>query len=231
MRTRAIVFILPVFFLVEARGQTPDPELLAAINGIKAIDNHSHPPKLVAPGEKDDDFDALPCDPLEPSMPTTVTRPENPQYLAAWQELYHYPYHDMNSEHVKELLEAKQRIVREQGDNFPNWVLDRLGIESELANRVAMGRGLRPPRFRWVPFDDALMLPLKNSDLAAESPDRKFFFERESGLLRRYMQDVGVKVFPSSLDAYVTQVVSPVLEKQKREGAVAIKFEAAYLRS
>src|SRR5215469_12458990 len=117
MRTRAIVFTLSVFFLVEARGQTPDPELLAAINGIKAIDNHSHPPKLVAPGEKDDDFDALPCDPLEPSMPTTVSRPENPQYLAAWKALYGYPYAEMGREHIGELLEAKQKILREQGDN------------------------------------------------------------------------------------------------------------------
>src|SRR6266700_3953122 len=59
--------------------QSSDPQLLAAINKIKAIDNHSHPPRLVSPGEKDDDFDALPCDPLEPSDPTTINRPENPQ--------------------------------------------------------------------------------------------------------------------------------------------------------
>jgi hypothetical protein len=26
-----------------------------------------------------------------------------------------------------------------------------------FANRVVMGRGLTPPRFRWVPYDDALM--------------------------------------------------------------------------
>jgi len=231
MLTRTVGALLLFVTSLLGRAQTPDPQLLAEINQIKAIDNHSHPPKLVGEKEKDDDFDALPCDPLEPSMPTTISRPENPQYLAAWKELYGYPHADMEREHVGELLQAKQKVMREQGDNFPNWVLDQLGIESELANRVAMGRGLRPPRFRWVPFDDALMLPLKNSDLAAESPDRKFFFERESGLLRRYMQDVGVKSFPSNLDAYVTQVVSPVLEKQKREGAVAIKFEAAYLRS
>jgi hypothetical protein len=231
MRTRAIVFILTAFFWVQARGQTPDPELLAAINRIKAIDNHSHPPKLVAPGEKDDDFDALPCDPLEPSMPTTVTRPENPQYLTAWQELYQYPYHDMSPGHVKELLEAKQKIVREQGDNFPNWVLDRLGIESELANRVAMGRGLQPPRFRWVPFDDALMLPLKTTSLAVATPDRKFFYSRENKLLKRYLEDLHLSSFPSTLEEYVSKVVTSTLELQKKNGAVAIKFEAAYLRS
>ncbi len=68
----ALVFLFPAVML---RAQTADPQLLAEINKIKAIDNHSHPPKLVAAGEKDDDFDALPCDPLEPSDPTTISRP------------------------------------------------------------------------------------------------------------------------------------------------------------
>jgi hypothetical protein len=68
------------------RAQTPviDPALMTEIRRIRAIDNHSHPPKLVGPGEKDDEFDALPCDPLEPTASSLTTRPENPQYLAAW---------------------------------------------------------------------------------------------------------------------------------------------------
>src|SRR5262249_53921124 len=187
-----VVAIILSFLANAARAQTADPDLMAAINKIKAIDNHSHPPKVVGPGEKDDDFDILPCDPLEPSEPTTISRPENPQYLAAWKALYNYPYNDMSPEHVRELLATKQKIMREQGDNFPNWVLDQLGIEIELANRVAMGRGLKPPRFRWVPFDDALMLPLNNSSVANETPDRKFFYSREEMLLRRYLKDLNL---------------------------------------
>ena len=217
--------------LTVARAQNADPQLLAEIQKIKAIDNHSHPPKLVSAGEKDDDFDALPCDPLEPSVPTTPSRPENPQYLAAWKALYNYPYNDASPGHVKELLQARQKVMQEQGENYPNWVLDQLGIESELANRVAMGRGLQPPRFQWVPFDDALMFPLKNSDLASETPDRKFFFSRETTLLRRYLADLNLQGFPPTLADYISKVVVPTLELQKKNGAVAIKFEAAYLRS
>jgi len=92
------------------RAQNPDPQLLAAINKIKAIDNHSHPPKLVVPGEKDDDYDALPCDPLEPSDPTTISRPENPQFLAAWKALYGYRYNDRSPDHVRELLDRKSVV-------------------------------------------------------------------------------------------------------------------------
>lgn len=229
-KTIAVAFAALVV-AVTLRAQTADPQLLAEINKIKAIDNHSHPPKLTGPGEKDDEFDALPCDPLEPNDPTTITRPDNPQYLTAWKALYDYPYSDRSPEHIKELLGAKQKIMKEQGDNYPNWVLDQLGIETELANRIALGRGLQPPHFRWVPFDDALMYPLKTSTLASETPDRKFFFQRENMLLRRYMKEIGVESLPATLEDYTTKVITPVLELQKKNGAVAIKFEAAYLRS
>lgn len=231
MPKKAILALLLVSLLGAARAQNADPQLLAEINRIPAIDNHSHPPKLVGPGEKDDDYDALPCDPLEPSDPTTIGRPENPQFLAAWKALYGYRYDDMRPEHVRELLAAKQRMKAQQGVNYSNWVLDQLGIEIELANRVALGRGLKPPRFRWVPFDDALMLPLNNASVANETPDRKFFYSREEMLLGRYRKSVGLDALPPALAEYVAKVVTPVLEQQKQQGAVAVKFEAAYLRT
>ena len=227
------IFLTAVLLVLAGatQAQTPDPQILAEIQQIKAIDNHSHPPKLVSPGEKDDDYDALPCDPLEPSVPTTTSRPENPQYVEAWKALYNYPYNDAAPEHVKELLQARSKVMQQQGNNFPDWVLDQLGIETELANRVAMGRGLQPPHFRWVPFDDALMYPLKNSGLQTESPDRRFFFSRETNLLRRYMQQITVDALPHTLEEYTAKVITPTLALQKKNGAVAIKFEAAYLRS
>ena len=226
-----VIAIILAVLATAGWAQTADPDLLAAINKIKAIDNHSHPPKLVAPGEKDDDFDALPCDPLEPSDPTTIGRPENPQFLAAWKALYGYRYNDMNAEHVRELLEKKKEVRQREGDNFPNWVLDQLGIETEFANRIALGRGLKPPRFRWVPFDDALLLPLNNTNVANETPDRKFFYSREEMLLKRYLKDLNLTALPATLQEYTSKVVTPTLEAQKRNAAVAIKFEAAYLRS
>lgn len=233
MQTARHLFIvlLPFFLIPILQAQTADPQLLGEINKIKAIDNHSHTPKLVSPGEKDDEFDALPCDPLEPNDPTTISRPENPQYLAAWKALYGYPYNDRSPEHLRVLLEAKKKVRQQQGDNFPNWVLDQLGIQTEFSNRIAMGRGLQPPRFRWVPFDDALLLPLNNSSIANESPDRKFFYSREEMLLQRYLKDQNLSSVPATLQEYTAKVITPTLESQKKNGAVAIKFEAAYLRT
>jgi uncharacterized protein len=213
------------------RAQAPDPALMSEIRKIRAIDNHSHPPRVTADGEMDDEYDALPCDPLEPTAPNLMTRSENPQYLAAWKTLWGYDYNDRSDAHVKELLAAKKKIRDEQGDHYPAWVLDKLGIDIEFANRVAMGRGLDVQHYRWVPFDDALLFPLRNEALAAETPDRKFFFGREDMLLARYRRELGVSANPATLAEYESRVVTPELERQKNEGAVAIKFEAAYLRS
>jgi uncharacterized protein len=208
----------------------PDPSLLSEINQIKAVDNHTHVSKLVAPGEKDDDYDALPCSGyLEPSDDPAMARPLNPLFLEAWQKLYGYEYNDRSPEHVRELLRMKQRVATEQGDNFPVWVLDQLGIEYMLANRVAMGRGLTAKRFLWVAFDDALMLPFE-AQAMADTPDRKFFYRREAMLQSRYRTDSQVEALPASLDEYVEKVIVPTLVRQKTAGAVAVKFEAAYLR-
>jgi predicted TIM-barrel fold metal-dependent hydrolase len=216
---------------VHAQSPVADPALMAEIRQIRAIDNHSHPPKLVAPGEKDDEFDALPCDPLEPTAAGLTTRPENPQYLVAWKDLWGYTYDDRTPAHVQSVIAAKARARTAHGDAYPAWVLGRIGIDIELSNRVAMGRGLNDAHHRWVPFDDALIFPLDNSPLAAQTPDRKFFFSREDMLRGRYLNAAGITELPATLAEYSSRVVTPTLEAQKRQGAIAIKFEAAYLRS
>ena len=208
---------------------TADPELLAAIEKIKAVDNHTHVSKVVAAGEQDRDFDALPCDIIEGGADTLMARPENPQFLEAWKRLYGYKYDDREPAHVKELIAAREKVMREQGDHFPAWVLDRLNIQYMFANRVAMGRGLEAPRFRWVPFDDALMSPL-NPDSVADTPDKKVFYGQETKILKTYMAQAGVTEIPATLDDYIERVIKPTLTAQKKAGAPAIKFEAAYLR-
>lgn len=208
---------------------TADPDLLAAIEKIKAVDNHTHVGKVVAAGEQDRDFDALPCDIIEAGADTLMARPENPQFLEAWKILYGYKYNDHDPVHVKELIAAREKVMREQGDHFPAWVLDQLNIQYLFGNRVAMGRGLDAPRFRWVPFDDALMSPL-NADSVADTPDKKVFYGQEAKILKTYMAQAGVTAMPASLDDFIEKVVKPTLAAQKKAGAPAIKFEAAYLR-
>src|SRR5205823_1443183 len=140
-----------------------DRDLLNEIYKIKAIDNHAHPVKYVAEGEKpDDEFDALPLDAIVAFPLPVRLSPNNPEFIRAWHDLYRYSHNDMTAAHVRELMDAKQAAVKQRGDGTPAWILDQLNIETMLANRVAMGRGLTAPRFRWVAFDDALIFPLSN---------------------------------------------------------------------
>jgi predicted TIM-barrel fold metal-dependent hydrolase len=227
---KACLFLICCIMVAGAFAQVaPDPSLLAEIEKIKAVDNHTHIAKVVGEGESDRDFDALPCDIIEGGAQTLAARADYPQFIEAWRALYGYRYSDRTREHVKELIAAREKVMREQGDNFPAWVLDRLNIEYLFANRVAMGRGLPAPRFRWVPFDDALMVPLAPDPLA-DNPDKKVFYGQEAKLLKTYLSEARLSALPDSLDEYVTKLIIPTLQAQKKAEAPAIKFEAAYLR-
>lgn len=209
-----------------------DPQLSAEIAKIKAIDNHAHPVRPVFDGkDKDTEFDALPVDVMEPYTEPVRTREGSPLGIEAWRQLFGYRYNDRAPEHIAELQQRKKQLLQEKGDGYANWVLDQLGIETMLANRVAMGHGLAAPRFLWVPFEDALLFPLNNASLASRNSDRKTFFNDEDRLLKRYLKDSGLAQVPATLDEYLAKVVTATLERQKRAGAVAVKYEAAYLRS
>ena len=93
-----------------------------------------------------------------------------------------------------------------------------------------MGPGLSPPRFRWVSYVDALMLPLSTKAEAATTPDRGKLYPLEEKLLRRYLTDLNVARLPPTLDGYLRTVVTPTLERQRKAGCIAVKFEAGYLR-
>ncbi len=212
-----------------ANAQSPvDSQLSAFIERIRAVDNHTHV-NTVAPD--DSDSDALPLDVLPPFDLPARLRPDDMVWLAAYRALYGYPHADLTEEHLADLRTARQRVATEQGERFPEWALDRIGTEVMLANRVAMGPGLAAPRFRWVSFVDALLLPLSTGAEAATSPDHAKLYPLEDKLLHRYLADLGIKSLPATLEAYLNTVVMPTLERQKKAGCVAVKFEAAYLRS
>ena len=121
----------------------------------------------------DREFDALPVSSLEPQSDPVAFRPDFPLLGAAWKSLYGFAVQPpLDAEGLKQLNEARKTVETQQGERFPAWVLDHAGIATMLANRVAMGKGVEPPRFRWVPYADALLFPLDNSDMAAVSPDR-----------------------------------------------------------
>ncbi len=226
-RTALVTGWLLTAAVAGAAAQTPiDSALFAYVRGLRAIDNHAHPVST-APGDRD--FDALPIDGFPPFAFPLRLSADNPELVEAWRDLYGYRYTDRSESHLAELKALKSKVKAEQGDNYPAWVLDRLGIGVQLANRMALGRGVTSSRFRWVSFVDPLLFPLDTKALQT-TPDRADLFPKTEKNLRRYLGDLGVKSLPATFGAYLSRVVTPTLERMAAGGAVAVKFEAAYLR-
>jgi len=197
--------------------------LLPQISRIKLFGHHAHP---AFPDDADVDIAPPP-----PGQTPMRLRDENPETSAAARALFAFPFADMKGAHGKWLVDKKAALKREYaGTKYFDEMLDRIGIETSLANRVAMADYLNPARFRWVFFVDCLMFPFDNSALAARNGDEAVYMPLQTKLLRKYLQEAGVQPLPATFDAYLA-FVSRSLEANRKRGCVAVKFEAAYFRS
>jgi predicted TIM-barrel fold metal-dependent hydrolase len=184
-----------------------DPQLAAEIAAIKAIDHHAHPVRPAAAGEEPDhDYDALPVEMLEPASDPVRLRPDSSAFS-----------------------QARRVFDRGKGPINPSAALDAAGIDQMIANRVSMGPGLPRDRFLWAAYADALMYPFDTGPLARDS-DHQAFFALEGKLLKRYYAESAIDSRPRTLGDYMDKVVRATLERHKQRGAIAEKFEMAYLR-
>jgi hypothetical protein len=233
--------LLLLFFVAVASASAQslpgtDAKIAADVAAIPAIDNHAHPPLPLPVGpapsvNPDRNFDALPVDAMEPQTDPVGWRAVNPQLHAAWLALWGLDLKvPLDSAGLERLKAARVAVQKREGANYDTWLLTKAGVSVQLANRVSMGPGVGEPHFRWVPYDDALLYPFSTVGLARENPDKGLFFPLEDKLRTQYLRDSGLSELPKTLDGYVKQVVLPTLARQRAGGAVAIKFELAYLR-
>jgi hypothetical protein len=196
--------------------------LLPQIEKIPIVDMHAHP------GYWDDpDVDAMAVtttdlDPLR-------TRTTNPEWLAAFKDLYGYPYSDFSPEHLRWLDQKDDELRKQWGKEYLSKMLDRVGIRVSVANRVAMDYLENNPRFRFVFFVDPFMFPFNNQRLMI-NPDRAVYFPIQEKALHRYLSQAGLQGLPADLAGYEA-CIRRVLELDKQQNGVAIKFEAPYFRS
>jgi hypothetical protein len=196
--------------------------LLAQIEKIPIVDMHAHPGYW---DDSDVDAMAVTVTDLDPFR----TRATNPEWAAAAKALFGYPYSDLSPEHVAWLDKKDDELRKEWGKDYFSKILDLVGIQVGVANRVAMDYLAGNPRFRWVVFVDPFMFPFNNHDLAI-NPDRAVYFPIQEKALHRYMAQAGASQLPADLAGYEA-LIGRVLEQDKQQGAVAIKFEAPYFRS
>jgi uncharacterized protein len=197
--------------------------LLAQIERIPIYDNHAHP------GFADDsDVDAM-ASPLEESNMLRV-RDDNPEFVAAAKSLFGYPYDDFKPEHAKWLADKKKAAEKSGESSYFDGILDKLNIQTCLANRAMMAPYLDAKRFHWVFFVDSFFYPFDNRDQTASTPDNGVYIPLQEKMLARYKKQEGVEGLPAELAAYEDFIHRTLVENQKR-GGVAMKFEAAYFRT
>lgn len=183
--------------------------LLPRIARIKIFDHHAHPGLA---GDQEVDPAPVP----EGAMPPRLSL-ENPDWAAATRALFG--------------VTSKARLkTLNPGPKYFDAILDRLGIETSVANRISMSADLDPARFKWVFYIDPVLFPFDNRGLAERNPDQAAFMPNQTKLLQRFQQQAGLTSAPPGLAGYLT-FVSRVLEDHQRRGAVAAKFEIAYFRS
>jgi len=197
--------------------------VLPQIEAIKLFDHHAHP---AFPDDADVDIAPPP-----PGSSPLRLRDDNPETSAAARALFGFPFADMKGAHARWLVDRKAALKQQHaGAAYFNMILDRLGIEMSMANRVAMAPYLDPARFKWVFFVDCFLFPFDNSALAARNSDEAVYMPLQTKLRQQYAQQVGVQGLPGSLADYLA-FVSRSLEANQKRGGVAVKFEASYFRS
>lgn len=197
--------------------------LLPQIEAIRAFDNHGHP------GNADDkEVDAMTI-PSDSAAPLRL-RDENTEILDAVKFLFHYPYADFSPEHQRWLADQKAAAKAKLGTGYFSHILDQVGIETAVANRVSMPPYLDRARFRWVFFVDDFLFPFDTSQLEARNPDQKLNLPLERKLLDRDLQQDKRESIPADFGAYLKFITS-VVEAKKAAGGAGMKFEIAYYRS
>lgn len=198
-------------------------DLLGKINAIPLYDNHAHP------GFADDsDVDAMAAPPDESDV--FRLRADNPEFVTAAKSLFGYPYDDFKPEHAKWLADRK-RAAKTSGDSsYFDGILDKLNVETCLANRAFMAPYLDAKRFHWVFFGDSFFYPFDNRDQTASTPDMGVYIPLQEKMLARYKKQMNLNELPADLAGYEGFVRNTMSDNQKR-GGVAIKYEAAYFRT
>src|SRR5271154_4627424 len=190
--------------------------LLKAVEKIPIFDNHGHP------GFADDsDVDAMA---VPPGSTPLRLRSDNSELIAASKDLLGYPYNDATPEHLQWLTKKKAELRQQQtGYAYFDGILDRLNVQTAVANRARMAAYLDPKRFRWVFFVDSVLFPFNNQSFISRNGDLAVYLPLQEKKLHYELAQGGLISLPANLDDYL-RFVTQLLQDNQRAGGVAVKF-------
>lgn len=194
--------------------------IAAALAGTKAVDNHTH---LV---------ERRPFLPeLEDQVPVLLW-PGNPGNVEVLKSRFGI---DWDPQLAKELdqkgRERRENLVREAGGESAYWSqhLDLAGVEVALVNQE-WPLTLNNDRLKWVANATTLLYPVDSQNVEARNPGVATDVKDARGAIVKLFGAARLPGPPQSLSAYMT-FVDAQLVRWKNEGAVAVKFYDAYLRT
>jgi uncharacterized protein len=219
---------LCLLFLVTASAQEPvapwrnDPvfqRISAALERVPAIDIHTH---LLQPGE---------FDPSLGKVGPLMIRSSHPWLPSAIRKRFGVTANADNwPSTVEAIKSARATMAKRLGEN--GYWMDHLNYtvtDIALVNQYEQ-TGTDGKRLRWVPHATILLYPLTAEHLIARSPSHKVDIEEARKHLHELFQAAGFNEPPLDLPTYV-QFIDNTLRQWQKQGAVAIKFWDAYLRT
>lgn len=125
---------------------------------------------------------------------------------------------------------ARAAMIKRLGES--GYWLDHLDYtKTEIALVNSNSRELvDDKRLRWVPQATTLLYPLPADALIARSPTHKTDIANIQKQLQGFLKDGGIDAVPRDLAGYL-EVVDDTVRRWQRQGAVAVKFYDAYLRT
>lgn len=198
-----------------------EARISAALDPVPAIDNHTH---LLVPGTT-----------FNPSYETLVpvmlrsTRPETVAVLKSRFGVEWDPRQGVALE--AEARKVRAGMIARAGSEAKYWEehLAFIGTQIALVNQER-STGTNGRTLLWVPYGTTLATPFPNDALSARHPGVAAQVRNAVERNRELWREMGIEEAPVTLNGYLP-LVDRVLARYKEQGAVALKFTDAYLRT
>ena len=190
------------------------------LDTVRAIDNHTHL------------LDSQPYDPaMDAVMPLGLRSTYTPYVDALSDRLGVEAVANDPGATNAAAVRARASLLARPGGTGRYWTehLDFSRTEIALVNQ-ARREGTDGRRLLWVPYATTLLFPLPAESLMARSPGHKDDISREQAQLKVFLAEANLSEAPADLAAYL-RFVDETLARWKQQGAVAVKFYDAYLRT
>lgn len=208
---------------VETTAWRADPvfrTISTRLDAVGAIDNHTHL------------LESQPYDPaMDEMMPLGLRSTYTPYVEALRDRLGVRPVAGDPAATNAAAASARASMVTRLGGQERYWAdhLDFTRTDAALVNQPFRD-GTDGRRLLWVPQATTLLHPLPAEALMARSPGHKDEITLAQGQLKRFLAEGSLAEVPADLSAYL-RFVDESLARWKQQGAVALKFYDAYLRT